>query len=239
MQAFLTGFSLGLGLIVAIGAQNAFVLRQGLRREHVLAVCLVCILSDALLISAGVAGFALAAGSAPWLVPLFRWGGVAFLLWYGLQNARTALRGGNALEAARHPAGGRRRAILTALALTWLNPHVWLDTVVLLGSLAAAQESRLAFALGAIAASAIFFLALGYGARLAQPLFARPAAWRVLDALVALTMWAIALSLVIADPPAVQANPAMQARPAPATGPAQQTGPAPATGPAPDTAPPQ
>ena len=197
MQELMAGFGLGLGLIAAIGAQNAFVLRQGIRREHVLAVCLVCALSDALLISAGVAGFAIAAEALPWLARLFRLGGAAFLILYGLQSARAALRGGAALVAGEGTPKSRRRAVLTALAFTWLNPHVYLDTLVLLGAIASGYENRAAFAIGAIAASASFFLALGFGARLLAPLFARPAAWRVLDGLVALTMWAIAASLAL------------------------------------------
>lgn len=196
--AFLAGFQLSLGLIMAIGAQNAFVLRQGLRREHVLAVCLFCAGSDAVLISAGVAGIGTLAAIAPWFAPALRWGGVAFLLWYGARSFRAAWRGGGALAAA---AGGAQPLpqVLGLLALiTWANPHVWLDTVVLIGSISAQYPGRAAeFGAGAVAASFSFFLALGYGARMLAPVFARPAAWRVLDAGVGVVMWAIAASLAL------------------------------------------
>ncbi|RVV99387.1 amino acid transporter [Mesobaculum littorinae] len=198
MTAAFAGFALGLSLILAIGAQNAFVLRQGLRRAHVLAVCLTCALSDALLIAAGVSGFGWLVGAAPWVAPLCRWLGAAFLIVYGGMSLWRALKVQEALDPAAEGAGSLRRALLTCLALTWLNPHVYLDTVVLLGSVAAGWEGqRLAFGLGAVTASFVFFFALGYGARLLSPLFARPMAWRVLDALVAVVMWAIAYGLVV------------------------------------------
>ncbi|MFC3229723.1 LysE/ArgO family amino acid transporter [Marinibaculum pumilum] len=193
------GFSLGFGLIMAIGAQNAFVLRQGLRREHVGAVVAACALSDAALIAAGVAGFGILVERAAWIAPLFRYGAAAFLLFYGARAAWSAWRGGEALDPA---AGGRQRlgpTLATCLALTWLNPHVYLDTVVLLGSVAAQAQNRLAFGIGATAASLVFFTALGFGARLLSPLFARPVTWRVLDALIALVMWAIAAALLLAE----------------------------------------
>lgn len=199
-SAFLPGFLLGLSLIVAIGAQNAFVLRQGLRREHVLAVCLTCALSDAVLITAGVAGFGAATAWVPWLEPAMRYAGAAFLVVYGLRSLRSALRaGGGALTptTATSAAAGLRPTVVTCLALTWLNPHVYLDTVVLLGSIAAPfGAARGWFGLGAVTASFLFFFALGYGARLLRPLFGRPAAWRVLDAGIGVVMCAIAASLV-------------------------------------------
>jgi len=195
--AFAPGFLLGLSLIVAIGAQNAFVLRQGLRGEHVLAVCLACALSDAALIAAGVAGFGAAAKAAPWLLPAMRWGGAAFLILYALRSLRAALRGGEALtpaDAARAPLGA---TLATCLALTWLNPHVYLDTVALLGSISTQYPGReAAFAAGAMTASFAFFFALAYGARLLRPLFARPSAWRALDGGVALVMTALAVKLI-------------------------------------------
>jgi len=195
--AFAPGFLLGLSLIVAIGAQNAFVLRQGLRGEHVLAVCLACALSDAALIAAGVAGFGAAAKAAPWLLPAMRWGGAAFLILYALRSLRAALRGGETLtpaDAARAPLGA---TLATCLALTWLNPHVYLDTVALLGSISTQYPGReAAFAAGAMTASFVFFFALGYGARLLRPLFARPSAWRALDGGVALVMTALAVKLI-------------------------------------------
>ena len=197
LSAFAAGLALGLSLILAIGAQNAFVLRQGLRGDHVFAVVMTCALSDALLITAGVSGFAALAEAAPWIAPLLRWGGAAFLLVYGAKAALAAWRGGEALKAADEGAAGLRRAVLTCLALTWLNPHVYLDTLVLLGSIASRFEGRVwAFGSGAVMASFLFFFGLGYGARLLRPVFARPAAWRVLDAVIALVMWSIAAGLV-------------------------------------------
>lgn len=197
MSGFFSGFFTGLGLILAIGAQNAFVLRQGLRREHVFAVCLACAVSDAALIMAGVLGLGKLLEIAPWFEPAMRYGGAAFLIWYGARSALSAWRGGQALEA-----GETRRAALgptlaTVLALTWLNPHVYLDTVILLGSIAASFPAPLVFGAGAVCASFVFFFTLGYGARLLAPLFARPRSWQVLDALIALVMWAIALKLIL------------------------------------------
>jgi L-lysine exporter family protein LysE/ArgO len=196
--AFLPGLFLGFSLIVAIGAQNAFVLRQGLRNEHVLVICTTCALSDAVLILAGVSGFATVAARWPWLEPLMRYAGAIFLLVYGLRSARSAWQGGGGgLSPASREPGGLLPALLTCLALTWLNPHVYLDTVVLVGSVSARfAEARGAFALGAMTASFLFFFALGYGARLLRPLFARPAAWRVMDGAIALVMWAIAIGLL-------------------------------------------
>ena len=192
-----SGFGLGLALIVAIGAQNAFVLRQGLRGEHVVAVVAVCAVSDLVLITAGVAGTGALLDRAPEAVTAVRWAGAAFLATYGLLAARRALRPVAALQA---EAAGRTTlptALLTALALTWLNPHVYLDTVVLLGAVAAAQgELRWAFGAGAAVASVVWFSALGAGARLLRPAFARPAAWRVLDALIAVVMVVLAVGLV-------------------------------------------
>ncbi|WP_172292649.1 LysE/ArgO family amino acid transporter [Pseudoruegeria sp. HB172150] len=193
-----TGFLTGFSLILAIGAQNAFVLRQGLRRAHVFAVCLTCGLSDAVLIAAGVAGFAAAEAAVPGIAPLMRWGGVAFLLVYGALSFRRAAGPAEALAPAAAGEGSLAKALATCLALTWLNPHVYLDTVVLLGSLSAQYEgARLAFGLGATVASFCFFFGLGYGARLLTPVFARPSSWRALEVAVGLTMWAIAGKLVI------------------------------------------
>jgi L-lysine exporter family protein LysE/ArgO len=197
MTSLISGFALSLTLILAIGAQNAFVLRQGLRRAHVFWVCLTCALSDALLITAGVAGFGALAEAVPWFESLMRWGGAAFLIWYGFQNARSAWRGGAALSTDGQGAPGLRATILTVLALTWLNPHVYLDTLVLLGSISAQYPDRLAFGIGATTASFVFFFTLGYGARLLSPLFANPRSWQVLDAVIALTMWGIAAKLLL------------------------------------------
>ena len=196
--AFFPGFFLGFSLILAIGAQNAFVLRQGLRREHVFAVCFTCALSDAVLIAAGVSGFGALSGAAPWVEPVLRYGGVAFLLVYGARSFLGAWRGTGGLSAADGSVASLGKVLATCLALTWLNPHVYLDTVVLLGSVAAQYDGqRLEFAIGAMSASFVFFFGLGYGARLLGPLFARPAAWRVLDTGVGVIMWAIAFGLLI------------------------------------------
>ncbi len=196
MTSFLAGFTLGFSLILAIGAQNAFVLRQGLRRMHVLPIVLTCALSDAVLIVAGVAGFGALAAAFPWFETAMRLGGAAFLISYGWLNARAAWRGGATLRAQGGAADSLRSAILTALALTWLNPHVYLDTVVLLGSISAQYDSPTQFGTGAVCASFVFFFSLGYGARALAPLFARPGAWRAMDAVIALTMWAIAAKLI-------------------------------------------
>ncbi len=198
MTAFLSGLTLGLGLIVAIGAQNAFVLRQGLKREHVFWVCLVCALSDAVLIAAGVAGFGFIVQQLPWLIDAMRYGGAAFLVLYGIRSVLAAFRSTETLEAAASAAGTLRKAILTVLAFTWLNPHVYLDTVVLLGSISTQfGEAKPVFAAGAMVASFAFFFSLGYGARLLRPLFASVTAWRILDGVTALVMFAIAGKLLL------------------------------------------
>ena len=198
MTAALTGFTLGLSLILAIGAQNAFVLRQGLQRAHVLAVVMTCALSDAVLIVAGVSGFGALAHAGPWVADALRWLGAAFLLVYGGLAFRSAALGTGALKATGRVSGSRRAAIVTCLAMTWLNPHVYLDTVVLLGSVAAQHEgSRVAFGAGAVTASFVFFFGLGYGARLLVPIFSSPLAWRWLDLGIGVIMWAIAIGLVL------------------------------------------
>lgn len=196
-SAFLPGFFLSLSLILAIGAQNAFVLRQGLRQEHVFAVCLACAISDAILIAAGVAGFGLASHALPWLEPVLRYGGALFLLAYAARSLRSALRNHGSLTPSGRQAAGLGATLATCLAFTWLNPHVYLDTVVLLGSISSQYEgNKAAFALGAMAASFTFFFTLGFGARLLRPVFASQTAWRVLDVLVGIAMLAIALKLV-------------------------------------------
>ncbi len=196
-HSFLTGLTLGGSLIVAIGAQNAFVLRQGLRREHVAAVVAVCTLLDIVLMAAGVSGVGAAAGQHPALLQAAALGGAAVLAWYGLAAFRRAAQP-QALQAelsgAGQPAG---RVILQALSISLLNPHVYLDTVVLVGSIGARQVAgtQLAFFLGASLASSLWFTALGFGARGLSPLFASPRAWRLLDALIGVTMWWIAFQL--------------------------------------------
>ena len=194
---FVAGFALGFSLILAIGAQNAYVLRQGLRREHVFWICLTCAVSDALLITAGVAGFGSLATYVPWFEPVMRYGGAAFLIVYGAMNLRSAWLGGSALVTTNGSSSGLGASLLTVLAFTWLNPHVYLDTVVLIGSIPAQYPDRLLFGLGAVTSSFVFFFTLGYGARLLAPLFARARAWQILDVLIGLVMWSIAIKLLI------------------------------------------
>ena len=197
LLAAASGLGLGLALIVAIGAQNAFVLRQGLRGEHVVSVVAVCAVSDLALIAAGVAGTGALLERAPEAVVVIRWAGTAFLLWYGALAARRALRPAGVLLAEAAQRRPLLPTVLTASALTWLNPHVYLDTVVLLGSVAAAQgDLRWHFGAGAAVGSLLWFSALGAGARLLRPVFARPGAWRVLDAGIALVMLVLAAGLV-------------------------------------------
>lgn len=219
ISSVLAGFGLGLSLIVAIGAQNLFVLRQGIRRQHAFAVAAVCAVSDAALIAVGVSGLGVVLQAAPWLLVAARWGGAVFLVVYALIAARRALRpSGEALrvsgsgdgngDEARAPGGGgdgvgpatRTRlapTLLTALALTWLNPHVYLDTVFLLGSVANAHGGlRWWFAAGAAVASVVWFFSLALGARHLSRWLSSPRAWRVLDGLIAVVMLAIAVSLV-------------------------------------------
>jgi L-lysine exporter family protein LysE/ArgO len=196
--AFTTGFGLGFSLILAIGAQNAFVLKQGLRREHVLPIVLTCAVSDAILITVGVFGFAALTEWLPGLAPLMRWFGAAFLLVYGALSFRRALAGGEALDPAQGAATSLRAALLFCLAITWGNPHVYLDTVVLIGSVASRHvDQASAFWAGAVVASFTFFFSLGYGARLLAPLMVRPRSWQVLEGLIGCVMWAIAYSLVV------------------------------------------
>ncbi len=191
------GFGTGLTLIVAIGAQNAFVLRQGIRRDAVLAVVGICALSDALLITLGVAGVGAVVVAWPGVLTAVAWVGGAFLLGYGALAARRVFRPAGALVTEGDAAGSRRRAVLTCLAMTWLNPHVYLDTVFLLGTVAADRgPMRWTFGLGAALASLCWFAALGFGARLLSRHLAKPTAWRVLDGLVAATMIALGVGLL-------------------------------------------
>lgn len=199
-SAGLAGFVTGFSLILAIGAQNAFVLRQGLARRYVFTVCAICAISDALLIAAGVAGAAAIIHQVSWLEDAMRYGGAAFLIWYGWRSFRSAQSPGT-LAAAERGAGSWGEAVAICLAFTWLNPHVYIDTVALIGSISAdypAYGPKLSFAIGAVSSSFFFFFSLGYGARLLTPIFARPAAWRVLDVVVGLMMWGIAALLLFA-----------------------------------------
>jgi L-lysine exporter family protein LysE/ArgO len=195
---FIQGAGVGAGLIIAIGAQNAFVLSQGVRRSYPLLIAAICWWCDCVLILAGMAGLGQAVSTHPQWMRLAAWGGAAFLLVYGFRSMQAALAGGR-LETGGPSVITARAAVLTTLAVTLLNPHVYLDTVVLLGSLSGqfAGAGRYAFAAGAITASFVWFFSLSLGARFLAPLFRRPVAWRILDSLVCLTMWAIAASLVI------------------------------------------
>lgn len=200
----LTGLLTGLSLIVAIGAQNAFVLRQGVLRRHVAPVVVVCAASDALLITAGVAGFGTLVAAAPAVVDVARWGGVAFLATYGVLALRRAGSGAAlSTDSAAGLAGGTAaRALATAAALTWLNPHVYLDTLVMLGSVAQHEGPTLRwwFAGGAVVASVVWFTALGYGATRAHRVLSRPGTWRVVELLIGLVMLAIAARLALHAP---------------------------------------
>ena len=197
ITAYAAGFALGLSLILAIGAQNAFVLRQGLRGAHVLPVVLTCAISDAILITVGVAGFAIVSEALPGIAPVMRWGGAGFLIVYGALSFRAAIQSGHALKPSKEATGSLTAALTTCLALTWLNPHVYLDTILLLGSVSTQYVGQqLAFGVGAVTSSFVFFFSLGYGAQLLRPLFANPVAWRILEVVVGVTMWAIAAKLI-------------------------------------------
>ncbi|KWX67854.1 LysE/ArgO family amino acid transporter [Mycobacterium sp. NAZ190054] len=193
----LSGFATAFALIAAIGAQNAFVLRQGIRGEHVLPVVAVCTLSDLLLICAGIAGFGALIAAHPDIVTVTKFAGAAFLIGYGLLAARRAFTPGALTPADAAPA--RLTAVLaTCLAMTFLNPHVYLDTVILLGALANEhQDNKWLFGVGAVTASALWFTGLGFGATRLRHLFASPKTWRLLDGAIAATMFALAVSLVV------------------------------------------
>ena len=203
--SLLAGFLTGGSLIVAIGAQNAFVLRQGLVRHHITAVVVVCAVSDALLIGAGVSGIGSIVDRAGWVVDLVRWLGVAFLLWYATNSLRRAFHSESlyvqGAAGARHES--RHAVVGRAVALTWLNPHVYLDTVLLIGSIAATHSShtghgmdgRWWFGIGAVIASITWFSGLGFGARILAPMLSRPRAWQVLEVLIAATMLLVATKL--------------------------------------------
>ena len=197
LSVAMSGALLGASLIIAIGAQNAFILRQGLLRSHVFVLCLICALSDALLIAAGVAGLGTLVSQSPTLIVAVTLGGALFLASYAVLAFRRAWRP-QAMQAAGGNGLSLKAAVATCLAFTFLNPHVYLDTVLLLGSLSAAYHgpARLAYGAGAAVASFVWFFGLGYGARLLQPVFAKPAAWRVLDVIIGVVMSLLALSLL-------------------------------------------
>lgn len=198
-MAAVEGLGLGASLIIAIGAQNAYVLRQGLRRQHVFAVASLCFLIDAVLIALGAGGFASLLHAVPSLPDIAAWGGAAFLAAYSLRSFYAAMKPGKlTAENGSNGGSGLRAALVTALALSLLNPHVYLDTVILLGGIAAQYtgDARLAFALGAMLASGLWFYGLGYGAKRLAPFFASPRSWRILDGFVGCVMAAIATGLV-------------------------------------------
>ena len=207
LDSLLPGFLTGASLIIAIGAQNAYVLRQGIIRHHITAVVAVCAVSDAVLILAGVSGVGAIVDHADWVIDVVRWLGVAFLLWYAAASLRRAFRpeslGAEAVDTARNET--RRRVVGRAMALTWLNPHVYLDTVLLVGSIAATHsgdstgglDGRWWFAIGATAASIVWFSGLGYGAGALGPVLSRPRAWQVLELLIAATMLLVAAKLAL------------------------------------------
>ena len=198
LSAALSGFLLGASLIIAIGAQNAFILRQGLLRRHVFILCLICATSDAALIALGVGGLGTLVSQAPTLITAVTIGGVLFLGAYAAVAFRRALHPAG-MKASASTGGSLKAAVAACLAFTFLNPHVYLDTVVLLGSLSARFEGagRIAYGAGAALASFVWFFGLGYGARLLEPVFAKPAAWRVLDIIIGLVMAALAVSLAL------------------------------------------
>ncbi|EPG40843.1 LysE/ArgO family amino acid transporter [Acinetobacter colistiniresistens] len=198
MTAFFYGLGIGFSLILAIGAQNAFVLKQGLKQQHVFWVCLICALSDSILIYLGVTGFSKIVVDFPLIVTIAKYFGAAFLFFYGLRNFYSAIKNSSALNPSDIEKDSLLKIIGMCLAFTWLNPHVYLDTVILVGSISVQFVDQLyLFAAGTILASWMFFFALGYGARVLLPLFKKASSWRVLDVLVGLMMWAIATKLII------------------------------------------
>ncbi|MEL6682434.1 MAG: LysE/ArgO family amino acid transporter [Pseudomonadota bacterium] len=200
LTTFAAGFALSLSLILAIGAQNAFVLRQGLRQAHIGPVVALCCLSEGLLIFAGVAGFGVIADKASWALGVMRWGGVAFLVVYGLRSLRAAFMDSEALQAEGAAEQSLHAALLTTAILTFANPHVYLDTVGLIGAVSATYDhGRWMFGAGALAASCLFFGLLGYGSRLLAPIFAKPKAWAWLDGVVGVTMLGLAVKLALGD----------------------------------------
>jgi len=193
--ALIPGFLTGLSLIIAIGAQNAFVIKQGLLRQHVLLIVLICATSDAVLIFLGTGGLGALVQSNQGLLEIVRWFGVAYLTWFGIKSVRSAFSK-QSLSASESPTASALKVATTALALTWLNPHVYLDTVILLGSVANQFEAdRWYFAIGASVASVLWFTTIGFGARAASKYMSRPIFWKILDSLIAIVMFSIAITL--------------------------------------------
>ena len=199
-NAFFSGFSLGLSLILAIGAQNAFVLKQGIKKQHVFLVCIICALSDAVLIFAGVSGFGYVVERYQVIKTAVLWGGFVFLSIYGLRSLYSAFSALHTLTSGDEEARGAAKTALLTLAFTWLNPHVYLDTALLLGSVSTKFGERAGlFGVGAMCASFAFFFSLGYGARFLAPLFQKPAAWKILEFFVGVTMITLGAMLVIGE----------------------------------------
>lgn len=197
MLAVIPGFLAGLSLIIAIGAQNAFVLRQGLTRKHVALVVLICAASDVALIALGIAGLGAIINSLPWLLEVIRWFGVAYLAYFAFTAAKSAFKS-QTLDASGTPSATRGKVAATALALTFLNPHVYLDTVILLGSIGNQfANDRWFFGLGAMVSSVVWFTGLGFGARAASKFMSKPVFWRVLDSIIAVVMVSIAITLAL------------------------------------------
>ena len=197
-QSYLNGLLVAFGLIMAIGTQNAFVLAQSLRREHHLPVAACCVVCDALLVAAGVFGLATILAQNPVLLSVARWGGAVFLLWYGTQALRRAFANSSLEQSAGQTARSLKAVMLSALAVTLLNPHVYLDTVLLIGSLGAQQSVPGAYVIGAASASLLWFFTLALGAAWLAPWLARPGTWRLLDLLVAVMMYTVAVQLIVA-----------------------------------------
>ncbi|MHC8307080.1 LysE/ArgO family amino acid transporter [Pseudomonas sp. PB3P13] len=197
-QSYVNGLLVAAGLIMAIGTQNAFVLAQSLRREHHLPVAALCVMCDVLLVAAGVFGLATVLAQNPTLLAFARWGGAAFLLWYGSLALRRAFSKQSLQQGENQTVRSLRAVMLSALAVTLLNPHVYLDTVLLIGSLGAQQTEPGAYVVGAASASLLWFFSLALGAAWLAPWLARPGTWRVLDLLVAVMMFAVALQLIVA-----------------------------------------
>ncbi|TCJ88597.1 LysE/ArgO family amino acid transporter [Cocleimonas flava] len=202
MSIFFTGLILGASLIIAIGAQNAYVLKQGLIKRHIFIICLICALSDAILIVIGTSGLGKFVHNHPDWLKIITWLGATYLIIFGLMSLRSAFKS-ETLEIAAADGNSQnlRKVVTTVLALTFLNPHVYLDTVLLIGSIASpySSEQRLYFTVGAVCASFIWFFSLGYGARLLAPVFAKPNAWKFLNILIGLVMFSIAYQLITTD----------------------------------------
>lgn len=197
LSTYLYGFGVSFSLILAIGAQNAFVLKQGLKKEFVFIVCAICAISDAIFLTAGVFGVGEFFRQNDWLIAIAKYGGALFLFWYGFKNFKSSFKPSSGLIASGQDVGSLKKVIALTLGFTWLNPHVYLDTLVLVGGISTKFADKFSFTFGAISASIIFFFSLGYGARILEPIFKNPKAWQVLDFLIGILMWGIAIMLIV------------------------------------------